>query len=442
MARQLLLILGMLAIGAGSVQAQPSQAISGAEACRPAANETLQSLQARKNNLEQDLKRFGSQTTPAVRKMQEDLIEVMFQIDCLNQEPVLAKRGVIAKRSVTPSPAGGGGGAPKQLVEITTYYATNRNNLGGTEPTKMYGTSYQGNFQYGRAVVSIPPSHTPGEIESLGIIMRMIVEPDPNKHFILKSVTQLEPGTARAEMAAKIKASNSKSMLVFVHGYNSGFADAAMRTAQIAYDLQFPGMPFFYSWPSANRVRAYLPDEEAAQLSESVFEALIDDITTNLPVTDIYIIAHSMGTRVVSRGLQARAEKGKPNKQLRELLLAAPDINAELFRGVIAPKLAAMQGLRTTVYASSSDLALMASKVVHGFQRVGETTGGVFTYPGIETIDASSASSSSRALGHSYVVDTPSVIGDIQSVVLKHASTAQRGLTSAGNAPNVYWRFP
>jgi hypothetical protein len=40
------------------------------------------------------------------------------------------------------------------------------------------------------------------------------------------------------------------------------------------------------------------------------------------------------------------------------------------------------------------------------------------------------------------VVDTPSVIGDIQSVVLKHASTAQRGLTSAGNAPNVYWRFP
>ena len=231
-------------------------------------------------------------------------------------------------------------------------------------------------------------------------------------------------------------------MLVFVHGYNSGFADAAMRTAQIAYDLKFPGMPFFYSWPSANRVRAYLPDEEAARLSESVFEALIDDLTTSLPVTDIYIVAHSMGTRVVSHALQARADKGKSSKQLRELLLAAPDINAELFRGVIAPKLAAMQGLRTTVYASSSDLALMASKVVHGFQRVGETTGGVFVYPGIETIDASSASSSSRALGHSYVVDTPSVIGDIQSVVLNHASTKQRGLTSTGTVPNVYWKFP
>ena len=437
MARQLLLILGMLAIGAGAVQAQPS-AISGAEACRPAANETLPSLQTRKNNLEQDLKRYGNQTTPAVRKMQEDLLDVLFQIDCLTtNEPALAKRSVSAKRSVTPAP-----GAPKQIVDVTTYYATNRNKVGGVEPAKVYGTTYQGNFQYGRAVVSIPPTHKPGEIEQLGFIMKMVVEPDPNKHFVLKSVTPLELDEARKEMADKIKIANSKSMLVFVHGYNSGFADAAMRTAQIAYDLKFPGMPFFYSWPSANRVRAYLPDEEAARLSESIFEALIDDLTTSLPVTDIYIVAHSMGTRVVSHALQHRVEKGKSGTQIRELLLAAPDINAELFRGVIAPKLAAMQGLRTTVYASSSDLALMASKVVHGFQRVGETTGGVFVYPGIETVDASSASSSSRALGHSYVVDTPSVIGDIKSVVLNRASTKQRGLTSTGTVPNVYWKFP
>jgi esterase/lipase superfamily enzyme len=311
-ARQLLLILGMLAIGAGAAQAQPSQAIGGAEACRSAANETLQSLQTRKNNLEQDLKRYGNQTTPAVRKMQEDLLEVIVQIDCLTtNEPVLAKRSV-AKRSLTPAP-----GAPKQLVEVTTYYATNRNKVGGVEPAKVYGSTYQGTFQYGRAVVSIPPTHKPGEIEQLNFIMKMVVEPDPNKHFVLKSVTPLELDEARREMTDKMKAAKSKSMLVFVHGYNSGFADAAMRTAQIAYDLKFPGMPFFYSWPSAARVRAYLPDEEAARLSESIFEALIDDLTTSLPVTDIYIVAHSMGTRVVSHALQHLVENGKPSTQLR-----------------------------------------------------------------------------------------------------------------------------
>jgi len=437
--RQLLLLLGMLAMGAGAVQAQPSQAIGETETCRSVANETLQSLQTRKAGLEQELKRLGERPTPTVRKVQEDILDVVFQMECLNvAQPANLKRSV-AKRSVGP----GGGGAPKELVEVTTYYATNRNKTGSLEPVKLYGGNYEGNFHYGRAVVSIPKTHKPGEVEKPNPLMRLIFEPDPSKHFVLKSVEPLDMDVARKEMAQKLNAPGSaKAILVFVHGYNSGFNDAAMRAAQITYDLNFQGMPFFYSWPSAARIRAYLPDEESARLSESIFENLIEDLTTKLPVTDIYIVAHSMGTRVVSHALQHRAEKGKPNTQLRELLLAAPDINAELFRGVIAPKLTAMQGLRTTVYASSSDLALMASKVVHGYQRVGETTSGVFTYPGIETIDASSASSSSRALGHSYVVDTPSVIGDIKSIVLNHATAKQRGLTSSGAVPNVYWKFP
>jgi esterase/lipase superfamily enzyme len=199
-------------------------------------------------------------------------------------------------------------------------------------------------------------------------------------------------------------------------------------------------MPFFFSWPSANRVRAYLPDEESAQLSEDIFENLIDDLS-QLPATDIYIVAHSMGTRIVGRALQHRAEKGKTNEHLREVLLAAPDINAELFRNSIAPKLAAMQGLRTTVYASSSDLALRASKVVHGYERVGETNDGVRTYTGIEMIDASSASSSSRGFGHSYVVDTQSVLDDIKLIVTRGIAPKERGLSLAGTIPNTYWRI-
>ena len=35
-----------------------------------------------------------------------------------------------------------------------------------------------------------------------------------------------------------------------------------------------------------------------------------------------------------------------------------------------------MSNMRTTIYASSSDIALRASKVVHRYRRVGETTGG------------------------------------------------------------------
>jgi esterase/lipase superfamily enzyme len=62
-----------------------------------------------------------------------------------------------------------------------------------------------------------------------------------------------------------------------------------------------------------------------------VFEQLIDELS-QLPVTDIYIVAHSMGNRIVGHALQARADKGKETKNLRELLLAAADINANVFR--------------------------------------------------------------------------------------------------------------
>ena len=133
------------------------RAISGAEACRPVANETLPSLQTRKNNLEQDLKRYGRAADASrAQDAGRHLLDVLFQIDCLTtNEPALAKRSVSAKRSVTPAP-----GAPKEIVDVTTYYATNRNKVGGVEPAKVYGTTYQGNFQYGRAVVSIPARRT------------------------------------------------------------------------------------------------------------------------------------------------------------------------------------------------------------------------------------------------------------------------------------------
>jgi esterase/lipase superfamily enzyme len=61
-----------------------------------------------------------------------------------------------------------------------------------------------------------------------------------------------------------------------------------------------------------------------------------------------------MGSHIVSQALKSRVERGKSTGHLSELLLAAPDINAQLFRTTIAPRLAAMQGTRTTVYASSS----------------------------------------------------------------------------------------
>src|SRR5690606_36959590 len=114
-------------------------------------------------------------------------------------------------------------------------------------------------------------------------------------------------------------------------------------------------------------------------------------------------------------------------------------INADLFRMVIAPRLKALQGTQTTVYASSSDLALRASKAVHGYRRVGETAEGVLVIPGLDTVDASGATMAVRAFGHSYLTDSAAVLKDIRAIVRQKLSAKERGLLPVGASPNVYW---
>ena len=332
------------------------------------------------------------------------------------------------------------GSKPQGVIEITAYYATNRKQNATNEPGKVYGAEVASALQYGRAIVSIPPTHTPGNFE-MPTLWKLERNADASQHFVLKTVVPLSADDARKELTEKLQVMSSKALLVFVHGFKTGFTEAALRTAQMAHDLKFPGMAFFYSWPSANQIRSYWLDEEVARLSESVFERLIEELS-QLPVTDIYVVAHSMGNRIVGHALQARADKGEPTPKVKELLLAAPDINADVFSTVIAPKLAAMQGTHTTVYASSSDIALKASKIVHRFRRLGETTGGVLTYPGIDTIDATGASKAVQGFGHFYVVDSPAVIKDIRAIIDRKGTAKLRGLSEVGAPPNSYWRFP
>jgi esterase/lipase superfamily enzyme len=492
LARILLVVIAVsAAVGAGLGPSRGEPVGSLPEPCRrAAASEKLAALEKRKTRLERAIARARDKTkadktatdatTAQLSKSQLELLEVLFQIDCAKARQQLAK--LESDKDAAPSPKaaphdsakGAPQGAPKSLqddsaapsppppgagskksstrslrkmmgepvipapeaVQVTTYFATNRGHTGDSEPEKAYNARVA-KLSYGRAVVSIPSAHKAGSLE-LPTIWKLELRADPKRHFILKEAVALDADDARAEMIARLKEGKSKSLLVFVHGYNMSFAETAMRTAQLAYDLSFPGIPFFFSWPSAGQYTGYLHDAETAQLSEDAFDQVVDDLS-RLPVTDIYVIAHSMGSRVVSQALKSRVDRGKRTSKISELLLAAPDINAELFRTVIAPRLKALQGTQTTVYASSLDLALRASKAVHGYRRVGETAGGVQVFPGLDTIDASHATLSVRAFGHSYLTDSAAVLKDIAAIVRQKLPARLRGLAQLGASPDFYW---
>jgi esterase/lipase superfamily enzyme len=356
--------------------------------------------------------------------VQSQLLELTFQRECVRTD---------YKIQVLRAP----GDPPPAWIETTTFFATNRAASGDAIPANFFGSDRRSDIQYGKVTISIPTARQPGDL-NLPSLWRFEVSPDPNKHFVFKSLTPLDAGDAQSQLAAAIKASPKHSLLVFVHGYNTSFFDAAMRTSQLAHDLSFQGQAIFFSWPSAATTAGYSHDEEAVQLSEPAFNKFLDDLGSS-GATDIILIAHSMGNRLVTKVLSDRISQGKQTPNLRELLLAAPDINAEIFREQILPGLEKLQGTHRSIYASSADLALRASKIVHDYRRVGETIGGILTFTDFETIDASAVSPSRRSFGHSYIVDSVKVLGDIAETIDLRFSADQRNLPHQGVSPSMWW---
>src|ERR1700730_16847954 len=79
----------------------------------------------------------------------------------------------------------------------------------GTPNTNVYASEVEGGFHYGRATVTIPPTHTPGHLE-LPALWKLQRETDPSKHFVLKSVMPLNTDVARKEMTEKLQGMGTK----------------------------------------------------------------------------------------------------------------------------------------------------------------------------------------------------------------------------------------
>lgn len=355
-----------------------------------------------------------------------ELADLVYRQDCVRPD-------------LQPDPVRGSD-APPKWVTLTTYYATNRR-PGPVESGRLtYGSERDtSGLRFGKLSVSIPTRRLPGELNLPLNLWLFELPADPAQHFIIKSVTPLDSNVAINEMRARVGQFKRKSVLLFVHGYNVSFDDAALRTAQLAHDLNFPGLPLFFSWPSAARTAAYPRDEEMSELSLDAFDRLLDRIDS-LGATDVYVVAHSMGNRVVTRALARRIANHRPvPASLKALLLAAPDINAEVFREQIAPGLASLARTSRTIYASNNDVALRASSALHDFPRVGLTSPRVLTFAGFETVDATASAPVRRGYGHSYVVDSPRVIRDMQALMYLGRGAQARGLPRTGTPPGAYW---
>ncbi len=319
------------------------------------------------------------------------------------------------------------------------FYATDRAFIKNQSPSKSYDANRSTEINYGVTKVSIPRDHRMGEIESPSILKLEFSE-NPDKHIMLKTLVRLKDNDFYDQLRKGINKSNRKAALIFFHGYNVSFKEAAQRTAQMAYDLTFDGAATFYSWPSHNKTLKYTLDETNIRWSEPNIEQFLTDYAEKSDAEDIFIIAHSMGNRGFTRSYITMLQK-KPHlkDKFKAIILAAPDIDAEIFKKTIAPAMTKVQD-SITLYASSHDIALQTSKKIHGYNRAGDSGKDIVLIDGIESIDCSHVETG--FLGHSYYADERSMLSDMFYLINHNLTANQRtGLKKVVTDEGIYWRI-
>jgi esterase/lipase superfamily enzyme len=230
-------------------------------------------------------------------------------------------------------------------------------------------------------------------------------------------------------------------VLVFAHGYNVDFPEAARLLGQLATDLKFGGPVVLFSWPSQGSLTGYTVDETNVEWAQAHLVEVLGGLIDRTRAQRVYLLGHSMGTRLVTRGYNTLAgDRVAPDLEVfRDLILVAPDIDADVFREDIAPRLA-RGGVHVTLYASSGDRALMASKAFHGYPRAGDSGQGLVIVDGVETVDASGMGSG--LLGHSYFAEDRRIMEDIFSLLQSgHRADQRFGLEGVDTDRGRYWIF-
>jgi len=215
---------------------------------------------------------------------------------------------------------------------------------------------------FAQFTVSIPPaaSRIEGEVQ-----WPRRVPGNPATDFVTLKADVIDRTQAVAWFRHTIRQVPKRRVLVFIHGFNNRFDDAVFRFAQIVHDAGTPVVPVLFTWPSRGSVLAYGYDRESNTYSRNALEDTLRTLARAPEVGEISILAHSMGNWVTLEALRQMAIRdGRVAPKIRNVLLAAPDVDVDLFREAIVDMGKERPGF--TLFVSQDDRALALSRRIWG----------------------------------------------------------------------------
>jgi esterase/lipase superfamily enzyme len=231
------------------------------------------------------------------------------------------------------------------------------------------------------------------------------------------------------ELRRRLDQSPQKDVYIFVHGFNNTFEDGIFLVAEVWHFMGRVGVPVAYSWPAGRGgIRGYAYDRESGEFSVPHLRRFIKTIAECPGVERIHLIGHSRGAdvtvsalRELHLGFVAQGKSTRTELKLENLVLAAPDIDEEVFAQRFVSEGMLQSAGRITVYVSNYDRAIEAADWLFASrQRIGtlgiqdispKVRAALARLPNVQLIECKLAST--WALNHGYLFTHPAALSDL-----------------------------
>jgi len=279
-----------------------------------------------------------------------------------------------------------------QKTEVELMYVTDRAPEKDENDNLRYGFGRSGSLAFGTVTVALggptitwedllEASRTGRRLNPLHLSLESVVEiarasPDPLPFWKEAGQIVYEP-TAQARrredvkefrraLARRLALTPRKEVFVYVHGFNNTFEDAVFAMSEFWHFLGREGVPIVYTWPAGYPgVFGYTYDRESREFTVFHLKRMLLAMSGFPEVERIHLIAHSRGTDVTLAALReltiwAWASGLDPEVQLKlhNLVLAAPDMDVQVFEQRMLAEHIAFSAHRVTIYASPNDKAI------------------------------------------------------------------------------------
>ena len=280
-------------------------------------------------------------------------------------------------------------------MQITVHFATNRNPEG--QPIKGFGPRFNPvhphELRFGEITIDSGRGTLPAAGTDLADKLCERIDDGHGQVTVYpENMTVTPPVLGSTTLFGKLKPrmDQGTDVLVYIHGFNVSFAEAAGSAAALQHKLQKSGRDVIlvlFTWPSDGQsvpFRSYKRDRDDAAASGLAFSRAFQKLhgfLVGLPRDQhcgcaIHLLCHSMGNFVLENTLW-HLRKNVPGKLPRifaEIVMASADVDDDAFES--ESKLGRLTELarRVNVYFNRGDEALVISDATKGNpDRLGES---------------------------------------------------------------------